>query len=144
MQRRRWLLILPPLFEFVADIVFTLQGQPASYWEGHTSNALEANPVGLYLLGWHPGAFLTCAIAYALFFSAAIAWLPEFWAFWISLGLLIAHASGTNSWLLMQGSWWEGLHNTLAAAVAAICYRAYFIRWNTGTAANNLSAEEGS
>lgn len=144
MQRRRWLFMLPPLIEFVADIVVTLQGQPAVYWEGETSSALEANPVGLYLLGWHPGAFIACAVVYALVFSIAIAWLPEFWAFWISLGLLIAHTSGTNSWLLTQCAWCEGAHNAFAAVVAATCYRAYFVQRSTGKAANDLPEREGS
>jgi hypothetical protein len=127
MHRECWLLVIPPCIEFVGDIVLTLWGQPAEYWNG-TSSALEANPVGLYLLGLHPGAFLAGAAAYVVLFAVAICRLPERWAFLLSLALLIAHASGINSWLLMHGSLFEGAHNVFAATVAAVCYHTYFLR----------------
>lgn len=128
MHRGRWLLILPPVIEFAVDIVLTLRGQPAEYWNGVTGSVYEANPIGLYLLGIHPGAFVAGAVVYALLFSTAILLVPLRWAFLLSLALLIAHASGSNSWLLLHGSLFEGAHNVFAATVAAVCYQTYFLR----------------
>ncbi len=127
LYRERWLLVIPPCVEFLGDIVLTLWGQPAEYWNG-TSNALEANPVGLYLLGIHPGAFIAGAAVYIVLFTIAIFLLPQRWAFLVSLALVIAHASGINSWLLMHSSLFEGVHNVFAATVAAVCYHTYFLR----------------
>jgi hypothetical protein len=108
--------------------VLTLRGQPAEYWNGIAGNALEANPIGLYLLGLHPGAFVAGAALYVVLFAFAIFMLSERWAFLLSLALVIAHASGTNSWLLIYGSLYEGAHNAFAATVAAVCYHTYFLR----------------
>lgn len=128
MLRERWLLVLPPVIEFLVDIVLTLRGQPADYWKGTVACVLEANPIGFYLLSVHPGAFIAAAAAYAVLFTLAIFSLPERWAFLLSLGLVIAHASGTNSWLLAHGSLYEGTHNALAATVAAVCYHTFFLK----------------
>jgi hypothetical protein len=142
MQRERWLLVIPPGLELLGDISATLWGQPAEYWDSGFDYVYEVNPIGFYLLGIHPAAFVASALAYLFIFAVAIFILPERWAFLVSLALLIAHASGTNSWLLILGSLYEGTHNLLAATVAAVCYHTYFLRTQEPDAAISANNTE--
>ena len=86
---------------------------------------IEQNPIGAWLLQIHPAVFLVSAIAYAILFTWAILLLPRSLAWWISVGLLLAHAHGVKTWLWQlapQFRFWEVVVNTLAAGWAAFCY----------------------
>jgi hypothetical protein len=110
---------------FALDILFTLIGQPSNYWSGQRHECIEQNPIGAWLLQIHPAAFIASAIVYAALFTAAILLLPRRIAWWISVGLLLAHSHGVRTWLWRlapQFSFWEVVVNTLAAAWAAFCY----------------------
>lgn len=124
----RVFLILPAAVPFAFDVALTLGGQPAAYWAGDYDQASEMAPVGLALLRYHPLAFAAAAIGYAALFSLAIRFLPAWMALWISLGYLIAHTSGANSWLIYQDVRLEAVHNIAASGFAALCYSLYFRR----------------
>jgi hypothetical protein len=89
---------------------------------------MERAPVGMYLLQFHPLTFVVAAVAYALAIMVAIRWLPLAIAFWISLGYLIAHTTGVNSWIAWhpQHAILEPLHNVCVSAIAAWSYLRYF------------------
>ena len=120
-------LIRVSLYPFVGDIVMTLLGQPMSYWSGDFSSKNEVNPIGAEFLQWHPLAFLGGAVLYAILFSGAIYVLPKLLAWWISVGLLLAHAGGMKSWIPYFSSWdsyssWEGVLNSILAVFATWCF----------------------
>lgn len=121
-------LIVPALAAFVIDVALTLWGQPREYWNGDYGVAQEMAPVGFALLAHHPLAFVLAAAGYAILFSLAIRFLPGWLALWLSLGYLVAHSSGANSWLLYVDVRLEALNNGVAAGLAALCYSAYFRR----------------
>ncbi|HEV7280115.1 MAG TPA: hypothetical protein VGN57_07885 [Pirellulaceae bacterium] len=124
----RVFLILPAVVPFALDIALTLWGQPAEYWAGSYSHAAEMAPVGRALLQYHPLAFVAAAIGYAGLFSLAIRFLPGWIALWLSLGYLLAHTSGANSWLIYQDVRLEALHNVGMSGFAALCFSLYFRR----------------
>jgi hypothetical protein len=122
--------VLPALVPFSIDIAATLIGQSKEYWQGDYSQVLEQTPIGLRLLQLHPLAFLAAAVVYAVTIATAIRWLPVTIAVWISLGYLIAHTSGVNSWIAWHPhhAILEPLHNMGASGFAAWCYLRYFRR----------------
>jgi hypothetical protein len=108
--------VLPP---FALDILFTLLGQPSSYWAGQRHECVEQNPIGAWLLQIHPAAFIVSGIVYAALFTSAIFLLPRPIAWWISVGLLLAHTYGVKTWLWRlapQSPFWEVVVNIFAAA----------------------------
>lgn len=125
MNDPRWILAVPAVAAFGVDVTLTLLGQSPQYWNGEYFAANEGAPVGLFLLRMHPTAFLFGAWAYAAGVSTLIRYLPHALALWLSLGFLIAHTSGVNSWLYSK-PYWEPVHNTIGAALAAYCYAIYF------------------
>jgi hypothetical protein len=127
LSTHRIYLVLPAVVPFAIDAALTLIRQPADYWQGNFWLANESAVVGLYLLQWHPLAFAAASLVYATGFAAAIRYLPEPIARWLSFGFLIAHSSGINSWLQYHYIL-EPIHNCLAALFAAWCYSAYFRR----------------
>ena len=124
----RVFLILPAVVPFALDVALTLWGQSAAYWAGAYDQAAEMAPVGRALLQTHPLAFAAAAVGYAGLFSLAIRFLPGWMALWISLGYLIAHTSGANSWLIHQDVRLEALHNAAMSGFAALCYSLCFRR----------------
>lgn len=112
------------LVPFALDILLTTLGQPASYWAGERSTVMEANPVAAFLLTVHPALFLVAALCYAIIFTGVIYAFPKPVAWWLSIGLVLAHAGGASSWLwhfTPHYSFWDGILNASLAVLVAAC-----------------------
>ena len=120
-------LIIAGLLPFAGDILMTLVGQPASYWTEGAQCTNEANHIALALLNIHPAIFIFGAITYSAVFSGLIYALPRVFAWWLSIGLLLAHIGGMKSWIPLFSSWeyysfLETGLNVIAALMATLCY----------------------
>ena len=120
-------LIVAGITPLVGDILITLCAQPPSYWSQGFEHANETHPIGRYALETHPAVFITGAILYATLLSMIVYYSPKVVAWWLSIGLLIAHTGGMKSWVPRFADWhyyfyWEAGLNALAATLAAWCY----------------------
>jgi hypothetical protein len=126
-SRRLWLLV-PALGMFAADVILTLTGQPASYWDGDYSTALEANPFAYPLLTRSPWLFAALAVVWMAILSCVILLWCHPVSGWLAIGLTVAHAIGGSSWLVQLG-WWgiiaAGAYLVLAAQACGWCWRRY-------------------
>jgi CHASE2 domain-containing sensor protein len=113
---------------FVADVAFTLSGQPASYWAGDYSTAVEANPFAYPLLALNPWLFASLAAIWMAILSGVILLWRHPISGWLAVGLTVLHAIGGSSWLLQWG-WWgivpAGAYLLLAAQASGWCWRRY-------------------
>lgn len=103
MFRRLWLL-LPALGLYAADIGLTLTGQPAAYWGGDYSQALEHNPLAYPILAWHPVWFVGAGLAWAVVFSTIIVLWRNSVSDWFAVLLAFGHALGGCTWLARHGT----------------------------------------
>jgi hypothetical protein len=112
--RRLWLL-LPDLGLYAADVALTLAGQPAAYWGGDYSQAVEHNPLAYPILAWHPFGFIGAGLSWAVVFSAVIVLWRNRVSDWIAVLLAFGHAVGGSTWLARHG---------FLGLIAAIAYLA--------------------
>ncbi|MEM8783497.1 MAG: hypothetical protein AAGE65_11665 [Planctomycetota bacterium] len=96
---RRGPLMAMPWAAFVADLGFTLLGQPDAYWQGDYTAHREANPVGQWWLAWHPLAFAAAGLIYGLLMTGLIYAAARWLACWIAVAWTIAHLTGAMSWV---------------------------------------------
>ncbi len=108
---------LPPLTMFALDVALTLRGQPAEYWAGDYSRAVEANPLAWLILAVHPYLFLGLAIGWAVAFVALVTLWEHRLAKVVAFVLTVGHAVGAASWLLRLG--WPGVAAAVGLMVAA-------------------------
>lgn len=125
MFRRLWFL-LPALSFYAADIGLTLTGQPAAYWGGDYSQAVEHNPLAYPILAWHPVWFVGAGLAWAVVFSTVIVLWQNRISDWIAVLLAFGHAVGGSTWLARHGV--GGLllaivYLAVASKVSGACWR---------------------
>ena len=125
MFRRLWFL-LPALSLYAADLGLTLTGQPAAYWGGDYSQALEHNPLAYQILAWHPVWFVGASLAWAVVFSTVIVLWRNRVSDWIAVLLAFGHALGGSTWLARHGV--GGLllavvYLAVASRVSGACWR---------------------
>jgi len=117
----RWWLVAPVGVLFAADVALTLCGQPAEYWAGDTSAAVEANPLAHPLLARSPWLFAGLATAWIVIVMAAILKWKHPASAWLAAGVALSHALGGSSWLARTGPWgWVAAVAYLAAAVELV------------------------
>jgi hypothetical protein len=102
--------LFPVVVVFVADLCFTLAGQPETYWAGDYATATESNPLVKLLLIWSPGWVVVLALAWLALLSAIILWWPSGAWGWrvavvVALVHTLAHAVASASWLVRPGGW---------------------------------------
>jgi hypothetical protein len=100
---------------FLLDLVLTLWGQPASYWEGGEPN--EGNLLAWWLLRAGPGVFVVVALAWLLVFTVVLCVWRHSWARVAAFLLTLSHGVGAGTWLWRLG--WGGMLATVALLVFA-------------------------
>lgn len=97
-------LILPPLAAFTADVIATLQGQPAEYWAGDYRQVIEGNPIPRSLLEVSPCVAVAAGTVWAAIFTLVV----RYWRYgtWVAALLTAGHTFGTCTWLIRLG--WPG------------------------------------
>jgi hypothetical protein len=123
--RRLWLL-LPALCLYSADVALTVIGQPAAYWGGDYSQAVEHNPLAHPLLSWHPALFVGVALGWAVAFGTVVMLWRNRLSDWFAILLALGHAVGGSSWLARQGvvGWVLAVaYLVVAAGVSGVCWR---------------------
>jgi hypothetical protein len=125
---RRWWLCLPPLTAYCADVIATLLGQAAEYWNGRYDAPLEANPIGWWLLSVHPWAALAGAGIWAVTFTLVV----RYWQYRVPTAAIITagHTFGVCTWLIRVG--WPGWIGVLIAFLVAEQLWTICRRWDRG------------
>ena len=95
--------MLPALGLYAADLGLTLTGQPAAYWGGDYSQALEHNPLAYLILARDPALFVGASLAWAVIFSIVIVLWQNRVSDWIAVLLAFGHAVGGSTWLARHG-----------------------------------------
>jgi hypothetical protein len=85
------------------DAGLTLFGQPDDYWSGDRLSAAEANPLGLWLLLWHPLAFVAGVAASILLYLVLLSTTPANLARGFAFVVVFLHALGASTWLVRWG-----------------------------------------
>jgi len=97
---KNYFLILAPLvLVMILDLVFTLAGQPEVYWEGNYDFLNEGSPLGVSLLGYHPGTFLLFFVFYLLLVLFLLVNLKRPLNIMVAIGFFLGHSWGSASWL---------------------------------------------
>ncbi len=92
------IILAPLILVTFLDFVFTLAGQPASYWQSfNLSN--EASPLGFSLLSQNPIYFILFFIFYLLLILFLSVNLPRPFNIMIWIGFFLGHSWGSASWL---------------------------------------------
>ena len=92
------LLILVPLILVISlDLIFTIIGQPSSYWQNY-SDYDEMNPLGQMLLSTSPILFIIVSFLYILLVIFLIIKIPKPINIMIYIGFFLGHAWGGASW----------------------------------------------
>jgi hypothetical protein len=131
MLRERLWLLLPVFALYIADVSFTLAGQPAAYWTGDHAAAVEGNPLTRPLLVQSPTWFLLVAAVWLVAMVAVILWWPRragglIVAWLVAIVHATAHAVGGASWLIHSADWSllvAGLYLAAAAELSWWCWR---------------------
>jgi len=90
--------IYPVALVMVLDFLFTMIGQPSSYW-ANFSNVNEGSPLGFTLLNINPFLFLLFCAIYLLAMIILIRKLPLIIGAVLGLSLFLGHAWGSSSWV---------------------------------------------
>ncbi len=90
--------IYPVALVMVLDFLFTMIGQPSSYW-ANFSNVNEGSPLGFNLLRINPLFFLIFCAIYLLAMIILIRKLPLFIGATLALSLFLGHVWGSSSWV---------------------------------------------
>lgn len=96
---RLWLMV-PVSALITTDALLTLMGQPASYWGGDLSQAVEANPLARAFLAVHPAAFSVLVLAWMVLACALVVLWHHPVANGLAVAIALAHALGSATWLV--------------------------------------------
>ena len=98
LSRQNILILTPLILVMILDLIFTLVGQPEIYWHNYRFFN-EASPLGQVLLSHHPGYFVLAFVLYLLFVLFLATNLKQPLNIMVVIGLFLAHAWGSASWL---------------------------------------------
>jgi hypothetical protein len=109
MTPRSWLCIGPAIL-CLLDGGLTLLGQSDFYWSGKFHEALEWNPLALWILRQHPLLFTLGLILWMAIFCTLIVSLPSNLARLLAFSVQLGHTVGAATWLTRMGAWgWVGV-----------------------------------
>ena len=89
-----------------SDIAVTLGYQPASYWRGDYTTAVDANPIVQLAMQIHPVVLIACTTLAIVATSYLILRLRPDWAIDFCVFLVIAHAICVCGWIARQETNW--------------------------------------
>lgn len=93
------LILTPLILVMVLDLVFTLAGQPESYWQGNYLHFNEASPLGALLLPIHPAYFVLSFAFYIPFVLFLATNLARPLNIMVAIGFFLGHSWGSSSWV---------------------------------------------
>jgi len=91
------LIISPVIMVILLDVIFTLVGQPKSYWQNYTLFN-EGSPLGQILM-LSPIYFISFMIVYIVLISILIVNLKRPFNIMIGIGFFLGHFWGSSTWL---------------------------------------------
>lgn len=100
--QRVWLVALACALGLL-DVSLTLLNQSTLYWSGDFSQVRELNPLGRFLLEWHPAAFGLLGLSLACSFAYMLWIIPWRWAYGLGMLLVLGHTIGVAGWLATNG-----------------------------------------
>jgi uncharacterized damage-inducible protein DinB len=124
MKGRLWL-CLPAVAFCLIDATLTLLGQDREYWAGELARVNELNPLGWWLLRWHPLCFVAGIALWIAMFCVALLRLPPRAAVPLGLGLAVGHTFGAATWLVR----WESPYAIGMVAGVVLLVTADHVTW---------------
>jgi hypothetical protein len=97
-SKKNLLLAAPVILAMIIDLVFTVTGQPDSYWTDF-SNLNEGSPLGIFFLSRNPILFLIFFLVYILFVLFLITKLKRPLNIMVAIGFFLGHVWGSSTWL---------------------------------------------
>ena len=104
---------------FLIDISLTLWGQPASYWAGDYTSAIETSPEVRRVMMIHPALLFLMIAVWMGVIVLLIHLLPRLFAELFSVATTIAHTACASSWLNRHFSYSYQL--TIGLSIASAC-----------------------
>lgn len=119
-----------PIALFGLDITLTLRGQPAAYWNGDFSQAIEGSPEVRRVMQIHPMLLYAMIIAWICVIAGLVFILPKALAEWFALTVLLGHSIAACSWFPRHFGWQFNYQlqmglAMLAAAGWCACHRRF-------------------
>jgi hypothetical protein len=102
MRNRFFGLCLPPMLIGILDGSITLVGQPAEYWAGNYSRAVEGNPTFYGMMIISPWAAVALFAIWMGLCVGLILLLPDTLALIVSIAVTLWHSVGAATWLLFH------------------------------------------
>lgn len=138
-MRKYCLLAVPFILALLVDAVFTLNGQPDSWWKGDYANMNELNPIGRVALSGGPVYAVFAFVFYSWVISSIIYTTPRYFSAVISL-------TATNAHIIAAHSWCETFNHfrvaMAASGVLAICVVQYLEETNANAVVHESDKSE--
>jgi pimeloyl-ACP methyl ester carboxylesterase len=97
------------------DLAFTLAFQPASYWSGDWSTALEGSLVFAWAMRLGPAAALIVTFVWVVAVGTLLAWVARFPAQLLWIAVVIGNSFGAMSWAAFT------MRSPLVVAMILVC-----------------------
>ena len=91
------MILTPVILVMILDLVFTVVGQSAYYWQNY-GFFNEGSPLGQILM-LNPACFILFFIFYLLFVIFLLGFLPKPFNIMVAVGFFLGHAWGSASWI---------------------------------------------
>jgi CHASE2 domain-containing sensor protein len=116
--RQRLWLILPFWILYLADVTFTLLGQPVAYWHGDYNSVVEGNFIAKQILLAGPMVFSICGLAWALLIGIIVLFQKHIATTFLATILALLHAIGGSTWIIKHGGlyWLVAIFYLIAAS----------------------------
>jgi hypothetical protein len=106
-RNQKLILLIPPLWASLFDIVVTIVHQPQEYWSGKLTAANEGNPIGKFMMTNHVSGIFIISI----FWLALIAVLGYYLSRMLSriflVFVLIVHCWAASTWISPRYGFWS-------------------------------------
>lgn len=97
LSKNNLLIFTPVILVMILDLVFTMVGQSASYWQNY-SFFNEGSPLGQILM-LNPIHFILFFIFYLLLIIFLVSFLPKPFNIIVAIGFFLGHVWGSSTWL---------------------------------------------
>jgi hypothetical protein len=118
-------LIISILLIVLCDVVFTLLGQPDSYWID-SAKVSEGSPLGVATLSSSPLAFIVFMSLYMIFWGFVLRIVNIKYSIPITIALAFGHIAGSSSWIGILTYKFFGHNNNFLAWYIMLAYVSLF------------------